>query len=153
MNVQINLPSPQGNEESKNDELELVEKTNTNQNVKTSSNDLAVGNTIALKPINSGMLKQPQFGNISKKSLFDNLLTNLEFEVGERKRRKSPKVEKAVQQPSAATAVNLNELDQIFIEAQMRRNNSDTIQSKDELKSKKIILRELQDLKESLIYQ
>lgn len=35
----------------------------------------------------------------------------------------------------------------------MRRNNSDAILSKDELKSKKIILKELQELKESLIYQ
>ena len=37
--------------------------------------------------------------------------------------------------------------------AQMKRNNSDTIRTKDELKSKKIILKELQDLKDSLFYQ
>lgn len=35
----------------------------------------------------------------------------------------------------------------------MRRNNSDSIRSKDELKPKRMILRELQDLKDSLIYQ
>ena len=35
----------------------------------------------------------------------------------------------------------------------MRRNNSDGTRTKDELKTKKIILRELQDLKESLFYQ
>ena len=37
--------------------------------------------------------------------------------------------------------------------AHLRRNNSDSIRTKDELKTKKIILRELQDLKESLFYQ
>ena len=35
----------------------------------------------------------------------------------------------------------------------MRRNNSDSIRTKDELKSKKMILRELLDLKDSLFYQ
>ena len=49
--------------------------------------------------------------------------------------------------------VNLDELDKEFAKAQLKRNNSDTIRSKDELKSKKMILRELQDLKESLFYQ
>ena len=48
--------------------------------------------------------------------------------------------------------VNLDELDKEFAKAQLKRNNSDTIRNKDELKSKKMILRELQDLKESLFY-
>ena len=46
-----------------------------------------------------------------------------------------------------------DDLDKEFVKAQMKRNNSDTIRSKDELKTKKIILQELQDLKESLFYQ
>jgi len=38
------------------------------------------------------------------------------------------------------------------MKANLKRSNSDGIRSKDELKTKKIILRELQDLKESLFY-
>ena len=49
--------------------------------------------------------------------------------------------------------VDINDLDREFMKAQMKRNNSDSLRSKDELKSKKIILRELQDLKESLHIQ
>lgn len=49
--------------------------------------------------------------------------------------------------------MNLNDLDKEFIKAQLKRNNSDSIRNKDELKSKRIILRELQDLKDSLFYQ
>ena len=48
--------------------------------------------------------------------------------------------------------MNLGDLDQEFLKAHLKRNNSDSVRSKDELKSKKIILRELQDLKESLLY-
>ena len=33
-----------------------------------------------------------------------------------------------------------DDLDKEFVKAQMKRNNSDTIRSKDELKTKKIIL-------------
>lgn len=36
-----------------------------------------------------------------------------------------------------------DDLDQIQMNAHMRRNNSDSIRTKDELKTKKIILREL----------
>ena len=39
--------------------------------------------------------------------------------------------------------VNLDELEKEAIKAQLRRNNSDSIRSKDELKPKRMILREL----------
>ena len=37
--------------------------------------------------------------------------------------------------------------------ANLQRNNSDSIRTRDELKSKKIILRELQELKEMMFHQ
>lgn len=38
---------------------------------------------------------------------------------------------------------NADDLDQEYEKANLRRNNSDSIRTKDELKTKKIILREL----------
>ena len=47
----------------------------------------------------------------------------------------------------------MGDLDKEYLRVQLKRNNSDTTRSRDELKTKKILIRELQDLKESLFYQ
>lgn len=53
----------------------------------------------------------------------------------------------------AQIQVATSELDELFVRAQLKRSHSDTTRSKDELMSKRVILRELQEMKECMIYQ
>ena len=78
----------------------------------------------------------------SAKSTMDDLLSGLEAEVSNKPRAKKTKTN-LNQILAPGVQIKIDDLDREFVKANLRRNNSDGIRSKDELKTKKIILREL----------